>query len=500
MFGGGGQNCVHVESVAVAAQLDASGGMANDGSIRIRDGVQQALGHLRRFLIEDGVDAGDDDVHLRQYVVGEIESAVSKNIDFDSGEDGDAFDLLVRFADALDVGDGTLVVEPVGEGQILGMIRDGHILVAARLGGLGHFLNGVAAVGFDGMHVHVALNLRLRDQHGQSMVASQIDLAEIFAHLGRNVVEIQLGVDFFFGFSGDRGSAVEGRQTVLVQRVTHLEGALAQGYVMGLRSSEILHGRAERFRGQEANIDLHAAAQVKTDFVVAAGDYVHQRRILSYVGDGPLASFFSGAGGTGDENVEVANGFATPAQRSGGRNLVDSRIFLEICGEFFGFGLGGVDEEGAADAAIVLDGLEQLGLVLFPHARQLANFSFARQFRDALYVTDFVGAPDQGDGLRPQALNLQQLQHRGMIFLEQFGLNGEFAVAEKFLQVPEHAFADAGNRENLFGIDEKCLDGLRAVLDRLGGVAVGADAERILPIDFEQVGGFIKNVGDGLVV
>src|ERR1700733_2715635 len=120
MFGGGGQNCVHVESVAVAAQLDASGGMANDGSIRIRDGVQQALGHLRRFLIEDGVDAGDDDVHLRQYVVGEIESAVGEDVDFDAGEDGDAFDLFSGFANALDVGDGARVVESVGEGQVLG--------------------------------------------------------------------------------------------------------------------------------------------------------------------------------------------------------------------------------------------------------------------------------------------------------------------------------------------------------------------------------------------
>ena len=43
-------------------------------------------------------------------------------------------------------------------------------------------------------------------------------------------------------------------------------------------------------------------------------------------------------------------------------------------------------------------------------------------------------------------------------------------------------------------------DLLRVILDGLRGVAVGADAEGILPVDFEQVGGFVENVGDGLVV
>jgi hypothetical protein len=38
------------------------------------------------------------------------------------------------------------------------------------------------------------------------------------------------------------------------------------------------------------------------------------------------------------------------------------------------------------------------------------------------------------------------------------------------------------------------------ILDGLRGVAVGADAEGILAVDFEQVGGFVENRGDGFVV
>jgi hypothetical protein len=38
------------------------------------------------------------------------------------------------------------------------------------------------------------------------------------------------------------------------------------------------------------------------------------------------------------------------------------------------------------------------------------------------------------------------------------------------------------------------------ILHGLGGVAVGADAERILTVDFEQISGFVENRGDGFIV
>ena len=44
---------------------------------------------------------------------------------------------------------------------------------------------------------------------------------------------------------------------------------------MGFRSSEVLHGSAERFRGKQAHVDLHAVAHVEADLIVAAGDHIH---------------------------------------------------------------------------------------------------------------------------------------------------------------------------------------------------------------------------------
>jgi hypothetical protein len=38
------------------------------------------------------------------------------------------------------------------------------------------------------------------------------------------------------------------------------------------------------------------------------------------------------------------------------------------------------------------------------------------------------------------------------------------------------------------------------ILDGLCGVAIGADAEGILPVDFEQVGSLVEDVRDSLVI
>ncbi len=94
--------------------------------------------------------------------------------------------------------------ESIGERQILRVVGDGHVLVAMRPRRLGHFFDGIAAVGFDGVHVHVALQISLRDQRRQGMRRGRINLAQVLAQFGRNVVELELGVDFFFGFSRDR--------------------------------------------------------------------------------------------------------------------------------------------------------------------------------------------------------------------------------------------------------------------------------------------------------
>ena len=67
---------------------------------------------------------------------------------------------FVDFADAFDVLEGALFVEAVGHGQVFGVVGDGDVLVAVRERGVGHFADGVVAVGGGGVHVHVAARCR----------------------------------------------------------------------------------------------------------------------------------------------------------------------------------------------------------------------------------------------------------------------------------------------------------------------------------------------------
>ena len=160
---------------------------------------------------------------------------------------------------------------------------------------------------------------------GQGVGRGGVDFAQVFAQLGRNVVELELGVDFFFGFSRDRLFGVERGQAVLAEGVTHLQRALAQGHVVGFRAGEILHGGAEGFGRQKAHVHLHAAAQTKADFVLAAGDDFHQAGKFDDVLDQLLAGGVIAAGLARNQDVEVADRFASAAQRTGGSYFLHSR-------------------------------------------------------------------------------------------------------------------------------------------------------------------------------
>ena len=87
-----------------------------------------------------------------------------------------------------------------------------------------------------------------------------------------------------------------------------------------------------------------------------------------------------------------------------------------------------------------------------------------------------------------------------MVLLEQLGLNAEASTFEEFLQILQHALADAGNSQHLLGFANNVANLLGMILNRLRRVAVRTDAKRILPIDFQQVGSFVQNRGDGFIV
>ena len=63
-LGGATKDGRQIEIVGFASQELAAGGMAEDADLGVRDGAEDAGGHLLARLAEERVHAGDDDVHL----------------------------------------------------------------------------------------------------------------------------------------------------------------------------------------------------------------------------------------------------------------------------------------------------------------------------------------------------------------------------------------------------------------------------------------------------
>ena len=79
-------------------------------------------------------------------------------------------------------------------------------------------------------------------------------------------------------------------------------------------------------------------------------------------------------------------------------------------------------------------------------------------------------------------------------------MQGEAAFFHHLLQVEEHALADSGNGQDLFGLADDFRNLLRQSFNRFCGVSIRTNAKRILPVYLEQVGSLIQNSGNGFVV
>ena len=83
-------------------------------------------------LIEFVNDAGNDDIHLLEYLVGEIERAIGQECQPQCRRRCAIPFILCSPRDPLDVTRAPVVVQAIGEGEILRMIRNRHVLIAAR--------------------------------------------------------------------------------------------------------------------------------------------------------------------------------------------------------------------------------------------------------------------------------------------------------------------------------------------------------------------------------
>ena len=255
-----------------------------------------------------------------------------------------------------------------------------------------------------------------------------LDLAAVLAQLGRDAVELELAVDFVLGRAGDALVVVQRNSPYSLSVNPILQRALAQRDVVVLGAGEVLHGRAVGFRRQGAHVHLHAAAQLEADLVVALGQHFDDAGKAQDLFDQSGALLVVHAARSGDQHVEIADRLASATQRTGRRDLLDSLDVLQMLGQLLRGAIGFVEQEAARNAAIILNRLQDFLLALFAQARQFAQLAFARQLLHAGQVAHLERAPQQRDGFRSESLDLQQLQHRRPVFLQQLLVRAELAA------------------------------------------------------------------------
>ena len=248
------------------------------------------------------------------------------------------------------------------------MIRDGDVFVTARAGGRGHLCEGGAPVALGGVHVQVAADVRQFHQLGQAVFGGALDLAQVFAQLRRNPAQPQRLVDAGFGFARHLSFVRATIQAVFAQLETHLYRARADGHVVVFAAGEVLEGRAEAFARQRAHVHLQAfAAHSGAGLILAA------RQEFFHLGEAHKTFQHVSRCGTGDQQIEIAHGFATAPQAAGGGNLLDTRRLAQVAGQLARHVLGIAQQIAAGALAVLRDGFEHLLFQLGAHARQHAQ-------------------------------------------------------------------------------------------------------------------------------
>ena len=178
----------------------------------------------------------------------------------------------------------------------------------------------------------------------------------------------------------------------------------SQHDVVLLAAGEILHGSAEALLRQGAHIDLQAFQPKKnTGLVRALTQHLLRFRMVHKI----VQRF--GSAGTGSQQIHIADRFAPATEAAGGFHLFNAGQRQHFSDQFIRHTVGKVQKEPACALTISFDAVQHLFLELGTHPGQFAQFVFAA---DALQVIDRFHAVmfvKQGDALRAESLNFQQL-------------------------------------------------------------------------------------------
>jgi hypothetical protein len=145
-------------------------------------------------------------------------------------------------------------------------------------------------------------------------------------------------------------------------------------------------------------------------------------------------------------------------------------------------------------AALFLERLEDQCFLLGAHAFHRADTAVARRLLQVGERAHAEVAVEPRHRLGSDALEVQQIQHRGRKFLQQVLVVADHAGVHQLADLGGDVFTDARQREPLGR--RQAGDAVRLVRDRLARVAIRADLERVLSLDLEEIANLGQHARD----
>ncbi len=282
-FRGGIDHGSHVHIVSRALQQQPSREMSQHGDVRILNGSNDALRHLRLGQIEDVVHGGDHIIELAHNLVTEIEAAILENVHLAAGKDAEALfgHLLIQCLDLFDLFQQSLLIQPIRLERRLAVIGDAKVLQTQLMRRLRHLAQSRATIAGGGVVVKDTAQILKLDEAWQTTVLGGIYLARVLPQLRIDEVEIQRAVEFRFIMNrwNDRRIRMirHRREAILIERPATSKRTLADGHIVLLAAGEVDQRKRELLARYGTQIALHPMSDVHTGFRRPFGDDIHHQ-------------------------------------------------------------------------------------------------------------------------------------------------------------------------------------------------------------------------------
>ena len=381
---------------------------------------------------------------------------------------------------------------PPGRGDGPAVLGDGQVLEPAAARRLHHGLQGVAAVALRGVRVQVALDVLHLDQPGQAPRLRGRHLAPVLAQLRRYEGQAQGAVDVLLRGARDLRARLHLEHAVLVQLQLPPHRALADGDVVGLGAGEVLERRAQALGGERAQVHLEPRGQDHAGLGGPADQHLLDLR-LGHEGLGQRG------GVAQDQQVEVAHGLAPAAVGPHGLHA-QGAVVAEVARQPGHRGVGLGEEEADRGPQRLFQALADACLLLLLHPRQRPEAAVGDGRLEVPRARHAQPGPDQVHAARAQARDAQQLEQPGGDLGQQVLVE---RAAPRLQELPDlglDALAHARQAGQRLAAPQDLADVVATALHRFRSHPVGADAERVVALDVQEVGDLVQDAADLPVV